>query len=295
MSVKVMSAIFDRYPHGGGEMLLALALADHAHEDGTSVRPSVKLLAKKTRQSERTVQYQLRKMQAYGWLILVRNSSGKPGYPNEYKINSAWLTGAESDGCNFCTGAIDNMDGCNVEHGRVQKGANTGAIAVAPKPLYKPSVKQPSVEPSLDAGKPRTSLIAADLIVIGISQQIASDFLAIRKAKRAPLTTTALDGIQREAEKAGITLQQALTTCIERGWQGYKAEWDKREGQGAANTTGPSKNGYAGGQVRYAEQPLDYPLAEPDKDIYTGPVDVKAAMDSIAAMRANLKLDEEAF
>lgn len=146
MSVKVMSAIFDRYPHGGGEMLLALALADHAHEDGTSVRPSVKLLAKKTRQSERTVQYQLRKMQSYGWLILVRISSGKPGDTNEYKINSAWLTGAKSDGCNFCTGAIDDIDGCNQQHGRVQNDAETGAIAVAPKPLLKPSIK-PSINP----------------------------------------------------------------------------------------------------------------------------------------------------
>lgn len=144
MSVKVMSAIFDRYPNGGGEMLLALALADHAHDDGTSVRPSVRTLAKKTRQSERTVQYQLRKMQACGWLILVRISSGKPGDTNEYKINFAWLTGAKSDGCNFCTGAIDDIDGCNQQHGRVQNDAETGATAIAPKPLLEPSIK-PSI------------------------------------------------------------------------------------------------------------------------------------------------------
>lgn len=224
MSVKVMSTIFDRYPHGGGEMLLALALADHAHEDGTSVRPSVKLLAKKTRQSERTVQYQLRKMQAYGWLILVHFSSGKPGDPNEYKINSAWLTGAESDGCNFCTGATDSADGCNLKQGRVQNAADTGAIAVAPKPLLKPS-KEPSKEPSIDAGKPRKSSGADELVELGVSQQIAADFLAIRKAKRAPLTATALDGIKREAGKAGITLEDALRVCVERGWQAFKAEW----------------------------------------------------------------------
>lgn len=34
MSIKVMTAVFDRYPNGGGEMLLALALADHASDDG---------------------------------------------------------------------------------------------------------------------------------------------------------------------------------------------------------------------------------------------------------------------
>lgn len=73
----------------------------------------------------------------------------------------------------------------------------------------------------------------------GIDSQVASDFLAIRKAKRAPLTATALDGIKREAGKAGITLEDALRVCVERGWQGYKAEWDKREGQvldGAASS-----------------------------------------------------------
>lgn len=73
----------------------------------------------------------------------------------------------------------------------------------------------------------------------GIDSQVASDFLAIRKAKRAPLTATALDGIKREAGKAGITLEDALRVCIERGWQGYKAEWDKREGQVPAGTATP--------------------------------------------------------
>ena len=51
------------------------------------------------------------------------------------------------------------------------------------------------------------------------------DFLALRKAKRAPLTETALSGIAREAAKAGITLDEALRACCERGWQGFKAEW----------------------------------------------------------------------
>lgn len=59
----------------------------------------------------------------------------------------------------------------------------------------------------------------------GIDSQVASDFLAIRKAKRAPLTATALDGIKREAGKAGITLEDALRVCVERGWQAFKAEW----------------------------------------------------------------------
>lgn len=59
----------------------------------------------------------------------------------------------------------------------------------------------------------------------GIGEQVIFDFLKLRKAKKAPLTETAIDGIKREAAKARITLEDALRTCIERGWQGFKADW----------------------------------------------------------------------
>jgi uncharacterized protein YdaU (DUF1376 family) len=58
-----------------------------------------------------------------------------------------------------------------------------------------------------------------------VDPKVVADFLKIRKAKRAPLTETALAGIQREATKAGVTLEQALRTCCERGWSGFKADW----------------------------------------------------------------------
>lgn len=93
MSVKVMTAVFERYPNGGGEMLLALA--DHASDDGTRVFPSIKALAEKTRQSERSVQYQLRRMQESGWLILVNAGNGGRSMHSEYRISLEWIKGAE--------------------------------------------------------------------------------------------------------------------------------------------------------------------------------------------------------
>ena len=45
------------------------------------------------------------------------------------------------------------------------------------------------------------------------------------------MTQTALQGIQNQAEKAGITLENALRVCVERGWQSYKAEWDRDSGK----------------------------------------------------------------
>jgi hypothetical protein len=55
---------------------------------------------------------------------------------------------------------------------------------------------------------------------------LLADFLSVRKAKRAgPLTATAIDGLQREADKAGISLEAAVTACCEFGWQGFNAGW----------------------------------------------------------------------
>jgi uncharacterized protein YdaU (DUF1376 family) len=59
----------------------------------------------------------------------------------------------------------------------------------------------------------------------GVSVQVWSDFMAVRKAKRSPVTETALRGIEREATNAGWTLEQALAECAARGWVGFKAEW----------------------------------------------------------------------
>lgn len=125
MSVKVMTAVFDRYPNGGGEMLLALALADHASDDGSRVYPSIKALAEKTRQSERSVQYQLRRMQEAGWLILVSAGNGGRSMSSEYRISLDWIKGAEiapfqKGAIDDEKGAIQNTKGCNPQQKRVQ-------------------------------------------------------------------------------------------------------------------------------------------------------------------------------
>ena len=59
----------------------------------------------------------------------------------------------------------------------------------------------------------------------GISLQVWNDYLAVRKAKRSPLTSTALTAIEKEAGKAGWSLEKALSECAARGWIGFKAEW----------------------------------------------------------------------
>lgn len=58
-----------------------------------------------------------------------------------------------------------------------------------------------------------------------VPQEIWDDWTALRKAKKAPITPTAVKGIEREAAIAGLTLADALQTCCANGWQGFKAAW----------------------------------------------------------------------
>lgn len=78
----------------------------------------------------------------------------------------------------------------------------------------------------------------------GIDPKVVADFRKLRASKKAPITETAVEGIRREAAKAGVTLEAALRTCCERGWTGFKAEWVA--GQGGA----PSKASLPGGGRR---------------------------------------------
>lgn len=60
---------------------------------------------------------------------------------------------------------------------------------------------------------------------IGVTDTVWQDFVSLRKAKKAPISQSALDGIAKEALKAGMSLQAALEMCCMRGWSGFKAEW----------------------------------------------------------------------
>ena len=86
-----MSLVWEHYPAGGGELLVALSYADHAHDDGTGIRPSVPYTAEKTRQSKRAVQMHLAKMRDTRWLLTVRHSAGGRGRATEYRINPGWI------------------------------------------------------------------------------------------------------------------------------------------------------------------------------------------------------------
>ena len=64
-----------------------------------------------------------------------------------------------------------------------------------------------------------------ELLKLGVEDQIANDFLLVRKNKRSPLTQTALSGITNQAKEAKMSLNDVLKLCCQNNWQGFKASW----------------------------------------------------------------------
>lgn len=89
-----------------------------------------------------------------------------------------------------------------------------------------PDSPQPdSVESSADKSA-KFSMTAKKLVRdYGVDEQVAADFLKVRKAKRLPLTETAWNGLVAEFEKAGITVANGITMCAQKGWAGFSATW----------------------------------------------------------------------
>ncbi len=161
MSSRCTAAVFDRYPAGGGEFALALALADNAHDDGTHIFPSVETMAAKSRQSVRAVQMHLRAMIEKGWLLRVRSGGGR-GVHAEYRISPHWLKGA--DIAPF-SGAVDNCEkgadiapfapekGAKQRTERVQNDAQKGAKQSTPYITERTSIEPTPLPPAPAGGE----------------------------------------------------------------------------------------------------------------------------------------------
>jgi uncharacterized protein YdaU (DUF1376 family) len=87
---------------------------------------------------------------------------------------------------------------------------------------HKPEEKQKAAAAAKAA--PKFSALD-DLVAKGVDLQTASDWLAVRKAKNLPPTKTALAGVYRELEKAGMPIPSGIQLCCERGWAGFNPKW----------------------------------------------------------------------
>ena len=66
---------------------------------------------------------------------------------------------------------------------------------------------------------------AQELKNLGAEEQLISDWLVVRKNKKAANTKTSFDGFARELKKSNLDVNTALKICVERNWQGFNSGW----------------------------------------------------------------------
>ncbi|ENW4992292.1 helix-turn-helix domain-containing protein [Neisseria gonorrhoeae] len=144
------------------------------------------------------------------------------------------------------SGEPSDFDGSlYVEPSVEPSGSNArGARAPAGPHPAKPQTAPPETAPAAKAkktGRHETELsLLADY---GITGQVAADFLQVRKAKRQPLTETAMRLIAADAEKCGMTALQAAEYAIASGWGSFRADWLQNKTFGrSGNRGGPTHN-----------------------------------------------------
>jgi hypothetical protein len=77
-----------------------------------------------------------------------------------------------------------------------------------------------------------------------VAIEVIRDFRALRKTKKAAISPTAIAGIKREADKAGLSLERVMRICCENGWTGFNASWNwpgKDQGSAPVATKPPKR------------------------------------------------------
>ena len=74
----------------------------------------------------------------------------------------------------------------------------------------------------------KATVVACPLTV---DQQVWSDWLQIRKAKKLPMTETAWSQIQNEFRKSNLSDQQGVEYCCLSNWASFKTAWYEKNMQ----------------------------------------------------------------
>lgn len=163
MSIRVIDRVWRCGRYSGGTLLILLAMADWASDDGSRVFPTTRQLAAKSRMTERQVRTCTRQLEQDGVIVLVSAATGRPGQANEYRIVLKELQPIEEtdreapshsgDGGRIFTPEVQDRDGGSLEQGGRKSVTETAEVCAhhIDKPSREPST-QPSSEPSTAPG-----------------------------------------------------------------------------------------------------------------------------------------------
>lgn len=201
MSMRLMVQAMNCKVGNPARKLVLLKLADNANDDGICF-PSYQYIADKCEMTRRSAISHIECLIKMG-LVSKKERKNKDG-----SISNLYFLHLEQGSENFALGG---------------ENISLGSEKFAP-------ITSHSLEP-VNEPKKTTQKSESEMLLerFGITGQLAKDFIAHRKTKRGAISETQLNRLQKQADKAGISICEAVEICIERNWQGFNASWDWRD------------------------------------------------------------------
>jgi hypothetical protein len=227
-------------------ILVAMADCINSEAGETVCWPSYAFLARRTGMNCKTVEASIHQLKTERFIVDTGRRAGDTRKVVVYRLNDP-ISGAIAPGLQRSSAPGTRPDN-DTENGAITGAGNPPKsdanppnngdqspqiVGLIPPTTGVRTRKRTRKEPGTEPGRAVTS-------VDGVPAELMVDFLSARKGHT--LTPTALEGIEREAKKAGITVAEAIRFCCENDWRGFNAGWyfDRVNGKKSMNGAHPA-------------------------------------------------------
>ncbi|MDN8336197.1 helix-turn-helix domain-containing protein [Acinetobacter baumannii] len=218
---------------------ILLSLADRAGEDHKAW-PSIKRLEVDTKCDRKTIMKVLERLQEINLIRFTEETRG-----NGVKVYQlVGVRGREDDLTSTKKGTSTKI-GTSTKNGTSTSTKN--GTSTSTKIGTATSTKNGTQNLSIESTNESTNIykgkfnFANALVSQGADQKLISEYMEVRKAKKAVNSETAFKSLISEQQKSGLTLNQVLEHCVVNSWKGFKAEWIKNQSTVHGQQNKPSR------------------------------------------------------
>jgi len=153
----------------------------------------------------------------FGFIIMIEKSK------NQYSANIIALS-------NFNKALDKALDKAFIKHAIKQSESTVQSIDSIDKQYTKEQINQltnnhKEVKVFLKSLNDKEFNFKSSLLELGIEKQIVSDWLKVRKDKKASNTETSFNKIKNQILKSGLSANECIKIAVEKDWKGFEAEW----------------------------------------------------------------------
>lgn len=207
--------------------LLAIALLNHADDEGYFLanQALVRAACFPFEEHSKKVLGSIQELSSIGY-IEVRECSGKAiGFICKFLIHQRIDKPQKSKLVDiFQANTMENTDSANIPGTFQERSRNSPRL----ERKGKEQGNGMEVEKETEVGNGISLPQAADIVKCppSVNEGTWNDWLGVRKRKRGgPVTQSVFSMLKREADKAGVSLQDAVFTCAAKNWINYDSTW----------------------------------------------------------------------